>query len=125
MRLKVLAAGLVISSLLAFLTGCDMLINIISPKPLTTITGKYLAVGNPCTTRPCLPGIVYAVSVDHTYYYLTVEGTWLWVPEGNRSWDGYTPEEGDFVTVTGYVNKRKDISGRPFYEIEVVSLKPV
>ena len=117
---------------------------------ITTVTGEYLLVGNPCTTDPCLPGLIYAVSAD-TVYYLTVEGTWLW---WNRSWDGYTPEVGDWVRVTGYVSQRADIFGEPsqykgkrsgssqyegkqsgsfqyegkqsgsFYELEVVSLEP-
>jgi len=89
---------------------------------IATITGEYLLVGNPCTTDPCLPGLVYAVLADDTYYYPTVEGSWLW---WNRSWDGYTPEVGDFVTVIGYVDEMVDIFGTPFYNIiEVVSLKP-
>jgi len=87
----------------------------------TTVAGYYVLVGNPCTTDPCLPGVVYAVLVDDTYYHLTVKGSWLWV---NRSWDGYTPEVGDFVTVTGYVEEMVDIFGAPFYNIEVVSLEP-
>jgi hypothetical protein len=84
-----------------------------------TITGEYLPVGNPCTTTPCLPGIVYAVFADGKYYYLTVEGYWIWE---NRPWDGYMPTEGDHVKVTGYVSKRLDVNGNRFYEIEVVSL---
>ena len=57
---------------------------------LTTITGEYQAVGHPCTTRPCLPGIVYAVYVDDECYYLTVEGSWI---GENLPWDGYKPKE--------------------------------
>ena len=89
---------------------------------ITSVTGIYLSVGNPCTTDPCLPCIVYAVLVDDTYYYPTVQGFWLWE---NRSWDGYTPVHGDIVTVTGYVNERVDIFGDPFRNIEVVSLELV
>lgn len=59
-----------------------------TPTKTTTITGEYLAVGNPCTTKPCLPGIVYAVLADNTRYYLTVEGSFLWSPDyNNRSWE--------------------------------------
>lgn len=88
---------------------------------ITTITGTYLPVGNPCTTDPCLPCIVYAVLADGTYYHLTVGGSWFCE---SRSWDGYTPEIGDLVTVTGYVSQGVDIFGHPFYNLEVVSLKP-
>jgi hypothetical protein len=89
--------------------------------PTTTITGEYALVGNPCTTDPCLPCVVYAVLADGTTYYLTVEGHWL---RENRSWDGYTPEVGDWVTASGRVSERADIRGDPFYEIEVWSLRP-
>lgn len=92
--------------------------------PLSTITGGYLPVPNPCTTSPCLPGIVYAVLADGTCYHLTVDGAWLWSSGESPSWDGYTPEEGDRVTVSGYVSSHEDVSGAAFYEIEVVSLSP-
>lgn len=88
---------------------------------MTTITGEYLLVVNPCTAHPCLPGLIYAVLVKDTYYYPTVEGSWLW---WNGWWDGYTPEVGDIVRVTGYVSERVDIFGDPFYDIEVVSREP-
>jgi hypothetical protein len=91
------------------------------PPETTTVTGNYILAGSPCTTEPCLPGLVYAVSVDEDTYYLTLEGSWLW---WSRSWDGYTPEIGDLVTVTGYVDERVDISGDPFHNLEVVSLQP-
>jgi len=89
--------------------------------PLTVLLGYYTLVGNPCTTDPCLPCVIYAVSVDDTYYYLTVGGSWLYE---NRSWNGYTPEVGGFVRITGYVTEMTDIFGYPFYNIEVVSLEP-
>ncbi|MCP4537482.1 MAG: DUF11 domain-containing protein [Chloroflexi bacterium] len=86
-----------------------------------TIVGEYLFVGNPCTTTPCLPGMVYAVLVNDTTYYPTIEGAWLW---DNHSWNGYTPKIGDFVTVTGHVDEMMDVSGNLFYNIQVVSLEP-
>ena len=91
---------------------------VMEEETLMTITGEYLPVGNPCTTTPCLPGIVYAVLAD-SRYYITVESHWIWE---NRPWDGYRPTEGDRVKVTGYVSKRLDVDGNSFYEIEVVSL---
>jgi hypothetical protein len=89
---------------------------------ITTITGEYLFVGNPCTTDPCLPGMIYAVLAKDATYYPTVEGSWLWQ---NRTWDKYTPEIGDVVRVTGYVSEMMDIFGALFYNVEVVSLEPV
>ncbi len=88
---------------------------------ITTLVGEYLLVGNPCTIDRCPPGVVYAVSVDGTHYYLTVEGDWL---RWNRPWNGYTPQVGELVTVDGYVDDMVDIFGAPFDNIEVVSLEP-
>jgi hypothetical protein len=90
------------------------------PRP-TRISGEYLQVGTPCTTDPCLPGLVYAVLVDDTYHFLNVDGAWLW---WNRSWDGYRPEIGDFVTVVGYAEETSDVYGAALHKIEVVSLAP-
>jgi hypothetical protein len=88
---------------------------------MTTVVGEYLLVGNPCTTDPCLPGMVYAVGAEGRHYYLTVEGAWLW---SNRSWEDYTPQVGDWVTASGYVDEALDTFGLSFYDIKVLSLEP-
>ena len=90
---------------------------------MNTVIGKYVITGNPCTTIPCLPGMVYAVLTDDEYYYLTVGGSWLWALGNLHSWDGYTPKTGEDVTVTGHINEKRDVKGNIYYEIEVVSLK--
>lgn len=89
---------------------------------LNKVIGQYSYIPNPCTTDPCLPGMAFAVLVDGTYYYLTVNGV---VISEDRAWDSYTPVMGDRIEVTGRLNEEKDISGQPFYTIEVVSLHPV
>jgi hypothetical protein len=85
------------------------------------ITGRYLLIGNPCTTVPCLPGVAYAVMANDEYYYITIDGHWS---SENRSWNGYTPEPGDLVSVTGSLEEQKDAFGKSFHTIEVVSLQP-
>jgi hypothetical protein len=45
----------------------------------------------------------------------------LWQP---HIWDGYTPETGDLVTVTGYVTEAVDINGGTYLDLEVPSLVP-
>jgi len=90
----------------------------------TEIPGIYTCTGNPCTTDPCLPGVVWAVIDDNeTYYHLTINGEWLWGCE-ETSWNGYTPEWGDFVIVVGEVSEHIDVRGYPYYNIEVESLRP-
>jgi hypothetical protein len=110
---------------LVFLAGCKGPGSMTSQTPedesLSAITGRYSYIGNPCTTEPCLPGMAYAVVANDKYYYITIEDHWL---SENRSWDGYMPELDDLVTVAGYLGEKKDVFGKPFYTIEVVSLQP-
>jgi hypothetical protein len=86
-----------------------------------SITGQYAFIGNPCTMTPCLPGMVYAVITDGNNYYLTVNG--YWVME-NNSWEGYTPQPGDAVRVSGVVSEKLDIYQKRFFNLEVVRLSP-
>jgi len=87
---------------------------------MESITGHYALAPNPCTTKPCLPGMAYAVNVNGSDYFLTVGGRWF---SQNRSWDGYMAELGDTVIVTGEVSERKDIRQEAFLTIEVSSFR--
>jgi len=89
-------------------------------RRLSTITGRYCYVANPCTINPCLPGMAYAIFADGLYYYITVNGRWS---SANRSWDDYEPQSNDSVAVTGHVRERKDAFGKLFYALEAVSLR--
>ena len=106
-----------------FISGCITEPKKDSDRETITIVGKYSLVGNPCTTDPCLPGIVSAVIANDKCYYLTVNGRWFWSGD-TLSWEGYTPSEGDYVIVEGYLSEKIDIFNKSFYEIEVISLKP-
>jgi hypothetical protein len=92
-----------------------------SKEDMHTITGEYSYVSNPCTTKPCLPGMVFAVQANRTHYYLALRGHLIFE---NLSWEGYAPEPGAIVTVAGYLSKHEDIYGNEFFEIEVISLQP-
>lgn len=92
-----------------------------SEDAIHTITGAYSFIGNPCVTRPCLPGMVYAVISNHKSYYITINGSFL---SDNLSYRGYSPEPGALVAVKGYLSSHKDIYGNAFYKIEVVSIQP-
>jgi hypothetical protein len=87
---------------------------------LKTITGRYSFIASPCITDPCLPDMAYAVLTNEEYYYITMNGHWF---SDDRSWDEYTPQSNDIVTITGYLQEKKDVFGKSFHTIEVVSLK--
>jgi hypothetical protein len=64
--------------------------------------------------------MAFAVLANDKYYYITVNGRWFCE---NRTWDGYTPELGDLVTITGYLMEEQDAFGKPFHTVEAVSLQ--
>ncbi len=110
---------------ISFLAGCGAAGSTPPPIPQDekpgTLTGQYAFIGNPCTTEPCLPGMAYAVQVAGTDYFITVEDRWF---SENRAWEDYSPEVGDWVTVSGTLREKVDVFGKPYYTIEVLSLKP-
>ncbi len=85
----------------------------------TRVEGEYSVVPNPCTTVPCLPGMVYAVSTADACYVLSRAGHWL--AESCR-WGDFMPELGDQIVVSGHVTRKSDLRGDMFLEIEVESL---
>jgi len=87
------------------------------------IIGEYICAGNPCTTDPCLPGVVWAVATDDEIYYLKENGSWI-SGCAKHSWNGYTPKEGKTVVVRGEVSERTDVFGSTYYNIEVKSIYP-
>jgi uncharacterized protein YdeI (BOF family) len=94
-------------------------------KKTATVTGECVLAPNPCTTFPCLPGMVYAVLSDGKYYYMTVDQSLLWAEGEQMSWKGCTLKVGDRVNVVGEMDEKLDINGKHFYQIEVKKLKRV
>ena len=86
-----------------------------------TVTGKYVLLPNPCTTRPCLPGMAYAIESGGQQLFLTRAGRWS---ASALTWGDFAPDVGDTVTVVGQVSQRTDVRGQPFFTIEVESLVP-
>ena len=85
-----------------------------------TITGTLTLVPNPCTTRPCLPGMAFAVVVGHTPYFLAKNGK---LCMNDYAWGPSAPRPGAQVTATGAVEEKHDINDCLFRTIEVASLR--
>lgn len=85
-----------------------------------TLTGVLSLVPNPCTTRPCLPGLALAVVVGPTPYFLTRNGKLC------RDDDalGRRAPVGAKVRVSGAVETSRDVNDCLFHTIEFVSLLP-
>jgi hypothetical protein len=84
------------------------------------ITGVFTLVPNPCTTRPCLPGMAWAVVVGDTPYFLAKDGK---LCRQNDAWDGSAPAPGALVTATGTVKEEYDINHCLFRTLEPTSLQ--
>lgn len=83
----------------------------------TTITGKLELVPNPCTTKPCLPGLAHAVIVDDRVpYFLTRDGRL----QMQNAVD--LPSPGERVVAVGHVRDQKDVNNNAFKTLEFASL---
>ena len=86
-----------------------------------SITGVFDYVPNPCTTDPCLPGMVAAVTdLGGTRYIITIGGGWTtseyqyW----QRDWS-FSGTPGTPVTASGRVSYHTDIRGNVYLELEL------
>ena len=83
----------------------------------TKTTGKLELVPNPCTTRPCLPSLAFAVIVDDRVpYFLTRGGRF----QMQNAVD--LPSPGERVVAVGNVRDQKDVNGNAFKTLEFTSL---
>lgn len=81
----------------------------------TTIHGTLELVPNPCTTRPCLPGLAFAVVADGVPYFLTKGGA---LCMQDRAWDDELPAPGTPISVKGTVEERWDMNNCRYITIE-------
>jgi hypothetical protein len=80
-------------------------------------TGKLEFLPNPCTTKPCLPGLALAVvSADGVTYFLTRDGKFQMQPAAGM------PSPGEKVLAIGDVHEQVDVNARPFKTIDFTSL---
>ena len=83
----------------------------------TKTIGKLELVPNPCTTKPCLPGLAFAVIVDDRVpYFLTRDGRFLMQNAVDL------PLPGERVVAVGHVCDRKDVNNNAFKTVEYTSL---
>ena len=92
---------------------------IVEVPDTTFIIGEYSIKGNPCLTVPCIPGVVSAVEATDTVFVLESGGSLFW--NGEFSWNGYVPNYGDSVIVTGIITDRTDVFGKQYFTLEVLN----
>ena len=86
-----------------------------------TITGTLALLPNPCTTKPCLPGMAFAVIADDSVqYFLTRDGGFYILGSGESK---NMPTPGDKVVASGDVQEKHDVAGNIFTTIEITALR--
>jgi hypothetical protein len=81
------------------------------------MTGKLELLPNPCTTKPCLPGLAFAVvGDDRVPYFLTRNGRFCMQNVQDL------PSPGERVVVVGDRQEQKDVNGNSFKTIEITSI---
>ena len=91
-------------------------------EPTELNRSEFDYVDNPCTTDPCLPGVVAAIVEDGHAYVIVVDGHWVdttydWEAEWN-----FNGLPGQTTMAAGVVSYHTDIDGTFYYEIELTSL---
>ena len=86
-----------------------------------TITGALVLLSNPCTSKPCLPGMAFAITADDNAIYFLVKQGQFFMPGSGKIED--MPEPGERIIASGTVHESHDIAGNLFKTIEPVSLK--
>jgi len=86
------------------------------------ITGVYTMIPNPATTDPVVPGMVVAVTASNIDYILTINGGWFW-DHSEFSWEGWTPELNEQISVTGVVSEHQDLQQNTYFEIEISNVQ--
>lgn len=81
------------------------------------ITGKLELLPNPCTTKPCLPALAFAVAAeDRVPHFLTRDGKFVLHNAADL------PSPGEKVVVVGDIHEQQDVNGKPFKTIQVTSI---
>ena len=86
-------------------------------KRASEITGKLELQPNPCTTKPCLPALCFAVvTEDRVPHFLTRDGRFVLHNAADL------PSPGETVVVVGDVHEQPDVNGKTFKTIEFTGL---
>ncbi|MDR1335406.1 MAG: T9SS type A sorting domain-containing protein [Tannerella sp.] len=78
--------------------------------------GKLVGKPNPCTTIPCLPGIVWALETVENSYILSADNHWY---RDNLVFDNTEYSREDSVVISGTAYHKYDINNKAYIELKI------
>ena len=91
------------------------------PEPAAvTARGPLVLAPNPCTTRPCLPGMALAIDAGGELCFITRQGS-MQPDTSTLGSPGLTI--GQIVIATGTASDITDVRGEVFRAIEITAIK--
>jgi len=94
------------------------------PDPVTYLNvSEFDYDGNPCTTDPCLPGIVAVLRQLGETYVISVDGHWVGdTYDWETNFPEFNPLPGQTTMASGRVTYHTDYDGHVYMEIELATL---
>lgn len=91
------------------------------PSEAARIQGEFVYVPTPCTTDPCLPGLVAAIAEHDTSmtYILVVGSGWATSDYDWQSQWEFEATAGVAVIASGRLRYRTELDGRRYTELEL------
>jgi Secretion system C-terminal sorting domain len=84
------------------------------------IKGVIKGINNPCTTDPCLPGVIMGIRTDSIDYIMKVANFWIW--EDSIKIDGTCFHYGDSIVARGIDSVKYDLNKDKYYEFSLTNL---
>ena len=90
-------------------------------KEKTTYTGTIIDMPNPCTTVPCLPGILFGLETFYGNWVLSINSHWIW-SDSELIVEDTEYFIGDKVKITGIISRKQDANSRQYTELEIQTM---
>ncbi len=93
-------------------------------EKISYVVGVLRIAPNPCLSRPCVPGQVYALKSNGVLYILAHEGKWF---QGNEDfiWDNQKVATSDLIHVEGNITVEMDVDRNKYLQIELEAIEPI
>ena len=93
-------------------------------EKISYVVGMLRLAPNPCLSRPCMPGQVYALESNGVFYILAHEGIWFQASE-DFIWDNQKISTTDPIHVEGNITVEMDVDKNKYLQIDLEAIEPL